>query len=303
MMTYGRDLKINKIEDQSKNNENQDIEGNFYYALGHELRRKIIKIIGDNDFSSFTNLKNELKVSTGTIYHHLDSLSKLIEQGEDKKYYLTDLGVHAYNSLKSNIETIISPDFSRREFRSPILKGLMLLTPNQLINYSDNKKLYTLFISTIILIVGGIFCGLNNFFPIFLFFGEFPLSSSPGFYILFGIFYFINFFAYALLIEGICRLFYKKGDNSSKLFISFGIIFLPMVLYLIIHQIFILTDIIMFPFVGVIDNILMILLQVWSLWLLAYNLIVNKNLKIENALIISFLLHYGGFSVVLLFSI
>ena len=36
------------------------MESNFYYALGHDLRRRIIKIIGDNDFSSFTNLKEEL---------------------------------------------------------------------------------------------------------------------------------------------------------------------------------------------------------------------------------------------------
>ena len=64
------------------------------------MRRKIIKIIGDNDCSSFTILKTELKVSTGTIYHHLESLSQLIEQKEDKKYYLNDLGIHAYNSLQ-----------------------------------------------------------------------------------------------------------------------------------------------------------------------------------------------------------
>lgn len=271
--------------------------------MGHELRRKIIKIIGENDFSSFTTLKKELRVSTGTIYHHLDSLSQLIEQREDKKYYLTDLGVHAYNSLKNNIETIISPNFSSREFNSPILKGLMFLTPNQLINYTENKKLYSFLVSLIILIIGAILCGLNNLFPIFLFFGESPLNSGLNSSIFLGVFYFINFFVYALLIESICRLFYKRKENWDKLFISFGIIYFPLVLYLMIHLIFILTDYIIFPIIGIIDNIILILLQVWSLWILAYNLIVNKGLKVENALIISFLLHYGGFSIILLLSI
>jgi len=260
-------------------------------------------MIGENDFSSFTTLKKELRVSTGTIYHHLDSLSQLIEQREDKKYYLTDLGIHAYNSLKNNIETIISPNFSRRDFNSPIIRGLMFLTPNKLVNYSDNMKFYTLLASFIILIIGAILCGLNNLIPIFLFFGESFLNSGLDAFTILGILYFINFFAYALLIEGICRIFYKRKENSNKLFFSFGIIFFPMILYLIIHLIFVLTEIIIFPIVGVIDNILIILLQVWSLWLLAYNLIVNKNLKIENALIISFLLHYGGFSIILLLSI
>jgi hypothetical protein len=32
-----------------RNDEENNLEADFYYALGHELRRKIIKIIGDND--------------------------------------------------------------------------------------------------------------------------------------------------------------------------------------------------------------------------------------------------------------
>jgi hypothetical protein len=227
----------------------------------------------------------------------------LIEQREDKKYYLTDLGLHAYNSLQNNIETIISPNFSSREFNSPILKALMILTPNQLINYSDNKRYYTFLVSLIVLLVGSILCGINNLLPIFLFFGESPLASLEYSYIFLSVLYLINFFGYYLVIELFCRLFFKKDVNSNKLFISFGLIFFPMVIYLVIHLIFILSGYLSYPIVAVLDNILLILLQVWSLWLLTYNLIVNKNLKIENALIISFLLHYGGFSVVLLLSI
>ena len=85
----------------------------------------MIEIIGENGYSSFTILKKELRVSTGTIYHHLDALSQLIEQKSDKKYYLTDLGQLAYNSLKDNI-TNIAKEISSKEFNSPILKGLML---------------------------------------------------------------------------------------------------------------------------------------------------------------------------------
>ncbi|MFX1596293.1 MAG: ArsR family transcriptional regulator, partial [Promethearchaeota archaeon] len=89
------------------------------------MRRKIIRIIGDNEYATFTKLKKELKVSTGTIYHHLDTLSDLIEQKKDKKYYLKELGIYAYNSLKDNIESIQSPDFIHREFKSPALRKLV----------------------------------------------------------------------------------------------------------------------------------------------------------------------------------
>jgi len=57
-------------------------------------------------------------VSTGTIYHHLDTLSNLIEQQDNKKYYLTELGLHAYNSLIDNKDNIITPEFSKKEFNS-----------------------------------------------------------------------------------------------------------------------------------------------------------------------------------------
>jgi len=76
-----------------------------------------------------------------------------------------------------------------------------------------------------------------------------------------------------------------------------------MIIYLITHFIFLSLGYFNYSIVGIIDNIAMILLQVWSLWLLTFNLIVNKHLKIENALIISLLLHYGGFSIILLLAI
>ena len=69
-----------KNEEKPLKKKNQDVESSFYIALSHEIRRKILRIIGDNGFSSFTYLKRILKVSTGTIYHHLEALAQLIKQ-------------------------------------------------------------------------------------------------------------------------------------------------------------------------------------------------------------------------------
>ena len=120
-------MTISKERKQNVKKKEVDIESSFYYALSHKIRRKIIKIIGDNEFTSFTHLKNELDVSTGTIYHHLETLSDLIEQKQNKKYYLKELGTYAYNSLKDNIETIKAP---HKEFKSQFLNKLMVLTTN-----------------------------------------------------------------------------------------------------------------------------------------------------------------------------
>lgn len=73
-----------------------------------------------------------------------------------------------------------------------------------------------------------------------------------------------------------------------------------MVIYLILHFIFEYASLITINIFNFIDKILMIIFQVWSLWLLSYSLSVKKGIKIENCLIISLLLHYSGFTIILL---
>ncbi|MFX1498592.1 MAG: hypothetical protein ACFFBH_13785 [Promethearchaeota archaeon] len=233
-------------------------------------------------------------------------MSQLVEQGDDKKYYLTELGEHAYESLKNNIDIIIAPDFSTREFNSPILKSLMILTPKKFINYQEDYRIFTVVLSICILTLGIIFSSLNNFFPIFLFFlntDRLVNVNTITLQVLFGIIFLINFLFYYFINEIICRLIYKKKENTVKFFISFSLIFYPNILYLVLHYIFKELDLLSFSAVSIIDYVLMIIFQVWSLWLLTYNLMVNKHLKVESALIISLLVHYAAFSFILALTI
>ncbi len=291
-------MTISKERKQNFKKKDVDVESSFYYALSHEIRRKIIKIIGDNEFTSFTHLKNELNVSTGTIYHHLETLSSLIEQKQDKKYYLKELGTYAYNSLKDNIETIKAP---QREFKSAFLNKLMVLTSKRFITFNKKDRIYTLLISIGIIIIGTIFCILNDFISFFLFYIE--INSENLDYIvqiLINLSFILNFLAFFAIIEIVSRLFYKKTENTLKLLASFALIQFPMIIYLIINFIFKYTALTSLNVVNFIDQILMIVFQAWSIWLLSYTLSVKKGLKIENSLIISLLLHYGGFTLILL---
>ncbi|HUW90862.1 MAG TPA: hypothetical protein VMV43_10175 [Candidatus Nanopelagicaceae bacterium] len=245
-------------------------------------------------------------MSTGTIYHHLDTLSSLIEQQDDKKYYLTELGLHAYTSLIDNKDTIITPEFSKKEFKSPILKGLMFLTPKTYLNY-ENKRTYSVMIfSILIALIGSIFCGLNGLFPFFLFFAESLMIFTTAEAIIQFLLAFLfigNILLYFLINEGLSRVIYRKRENTLKFLASFAIIFFPLDIYLVLRFILSSTGALDFSYIRVLDNVLMILFQVWSLWLLTYNLSINKKLKIENSLIVSLLIHYGGFSIILLISI
>lgn len=290
----------------SKSNEDkEELEDNFYIALSHDIRRKIIKIIGEQEFTSFTKLKKTLKVSTGTIYHHLDNLTGLIEQKKNKKYYLTPLGEHAYSSMLENEQTIKTPT-SKGEFNSPLLKGLLKLTPKRLLEYKESERVYLIILSLAILITGALFNGLNGFYMFFLFnvrVVESVEMLSDLFQVWLSISFFINFFIYFLLVEAISRYLLKKDENSERLLISFSLIMFPMVLYLAIHYLLTATGLLQLSIIGIIDKILMIFFQVWGLWLLTYTLAFIKEIKIENALIISLVLHYLGFSIILFTSL
>ncbi|MHA1334595.1 MAG: helix-turn-helix domain-containing protein [Promethearchaeota archaeon] len=289
-----------------KKNKKSNLEANFYYALSHEIRRRIIKIIGDNGYTSFTQLKKDLGVSTGTIYHHLNNLSQLVEKRKNKKYYLTELGEHAYNSLKENIESIEAPTLENKEFNSPLLKILMGLTPKSYFGYNDDVQIYVLILSLIVIFIGAILSGLNGYISIFLFFTSATedLYSLPiEIHIILSIGFIINVFIFYFIVDAFSRIFYRKSEKSKKFLISFGIIYFPMVFYLFFHFLIISFNFIdVFP-LFIIDKIIMILCQVWSLWLLTYNLSVSKNLKMENCLIITLLLHYGSFTAVLFLAI
>jgi len=232
----------------------------------------------------------------------LENLSKLIEQKQDKKYYLTELGIHAYNTMQENRETITSPISSSREFNSPLMKALMYLTPKKFISFKSQDRIYNSTISLMVLIIGAILCGLNGFYTLTIFYIETTedIYSLPIlFHVFLSILYIINFILYFLIVELICRTFYKKKENSLNFFLSFPIIFYPMIIYLIVHFILLSTGLIQIGFFSLIDIILLIFFQIWSLWLLTYNLSVSKGLKIERGLIIALLLHYGSFTIVL----
>ena len=182
----------------------------------------------------------------------------------------------------------------------------MLITPKRFITANNFNVIQVLIICLGIVIFGAIFSWLNALFPLFLYFGDF-YQNIEGFseiiLNLLPLFFVLNYLIYFLIIEGLCRLFYRKRENTFKFFLSFSFIFFPMLLYLALHYLFIATDSLELQIVSVIDNIVLIILQVWALWIQTYNLSVYKYLKIENSLIISLLVHYGAFSLLLLISI
>jgi hypothetical protein len=223
----------------------------------------------------------------------LDTLSELVEQNQDKKYCLKELGIYAYNSLKDSIDTIKTPDFTHREIKSPILRKLMWITSKRFIQFEKKDKKYSFIISIVIIVAGSILCALNGLFSFLLYFLE------GGEYLLIILSFILNFFTFFAIIEGVSRVFYKRKENTVNFLISFAIIQYPLIFYLIFHLFFQWFNVLNINIINFLDKILLIIFQVWSLWLLSYSLCVKKGLKIESSLIISLFLHYGGFTIIL----
>ena len=157
-------------------------------------------------------------------------------------------------------------------------------------------------ISTVIILIGTIFCGLNGFYSFFFFFIDIgQINFEIGFLILLSLSFIANFIIFFLVIEGISRLFYKKNEKIGDFLVSFAIILYPMIFFLFFHLIFKWFDLLNNSVINLLDKILLIIFQVWALWLLSYSLCVKKGLKIESSLIISLLLHYGCFTIILVF--
>lgn len=211
--------------------------------------------------------------------------------------------MYAYNSLKENIEIIESTEISKREFNSPFLRFLMFLTPKKFISFEEKDKVYNSIVSLSILMIGAILCGLNAFYTFFLF----HIETTEDIYkleiishVYFSVLYILNFIISFLLVEGSCRLFYKKKERTLDFLFTLPIIFYPMVAYLFIHFILLSSELLIkIIFFSILDVFLLIFFQVLSLWLLTYSISVNKGLKIENGLIVSLFLHWGSFTIVL----
>jgi hypothetical protein len=284
--------------ENKKNNEEDNRESDFYYALGHEIRREIIKNIGENGHSSFTNLKKTLRVSTGTIYHHLETLSQLIEQKKNKKYYLTDLGKYAFESLINNEKNIT--EGANFQFKNKYLRTFFKWYSN-IVFPSDKRSYLRLYIfSTILIIIGSVLNSLNGFNSFLLFFTG---SFERDFIIFNAITFILNLFAFFLIVEGICRLIYKNKTNTKILLSSFSFILSPMIVYSMLHLIFQLTGFLSNYILYFIDRIFFISLQVLSLWFLSFQLNLLKDLKINQGLTLSLVLHLAGFAVIFIITV
>jgi len=92
-----------------------DKEDEIFKSLSHNIRRKIVKSLGENEVLSFTQIKNSIgEIDSPTLSYHLKSLKMLVDQNESL-YKLTDIGLAAV-SLMDKIDQSDRLKNSKKKF-------------------------------------------------------------------------------------------------------------------------------------------------------------------------------------------
>ncbi|MGC9009841.1 MAG: winged helix-turn-helix domain-containing protein, partial [Sulfolobales archaeon] len=115
--------------------ENSEKIDQLFTALGHEIRRGVIRILAEKGPKTFTELLNELDIKdTGTLVFHLRKLGNLIKKNEKGEYELTDLGKKAYEimSLASLKKEEIKPKEKTEEIVKPAEKKIEVVSRENL---------------------------------------------------------------------------------------------------------------------------------------------------------------------------
>ncbi len=79
---------------------NESLEESIFKTLSHQKRRDILRVVGEKEKASFTEIKNSVGIEDSpSLSYHLNALDGLIVQQEGY-YQLSDLGSDAYNLIR-----------------------------------------------------------------------------------------------------------------------------------------------------------------------------------------------------------
>jgi DNA-binding transcriptional ArsR family regulator len=120
----------------------------IYSALKHPIRRRILRMLNDNELS-YTQMLKTLDIATSHLNYYLENLGELVVKTADGKYRLSELGKAAVNLMLGIEETEPAPNertksrFSRRKITrlsqvlsivALVLVGVLLISMS---NYSE----------------------------------------------------------------------------------------------------------------------------------------------------------------------
>ena len=85
--------------EEKEKRESESLEAEVFKALDHQMRRDILRYVGEGRSPTFTGILNAIRIpDSPTLAYHLKSLAPFIEQRRGT-YHLTAMGKDAFNML------------------------------------------------------------------------------------------------------------------------------------------------------------------------------------------------------------
>jgi len=262
----------------------------LYGIVSHPLRRKIVEVLGGEGPTSFTTLKKRVDAKVGTLYYHLDMLKGLVSQDSQKRYQLTTVGADAYARLQSSeyveSSSLLAQNLGERRGGLERVARFFALGPLWPVLVLDTILPK---IGSIALVGLGAFLAYQARLETVLLFLNPMLTSSTLLS--------IEFITSWIIVYGIADLvgtfwFHRNGEHLALLMAT-GYALTPLLGFsvwwnLVIYYSFRTPLVSTFVF----SRILLIILQVWSLGLLAEAVSAVKGLRLERAVVVSLVVAY-----------
>lgn len=252
-----------------------------FSALSHNIRRRIILMIGNHGSVSYTDMTS-LDLEPGTLYFHLDILTKsdepLVERTGNKRYTLTELGHAAYGLILQGEDEIQWVSSKRTETRwsGAIVSNALGMSAIIRRIQADPWRFWL----EILLFLGGYgyLASRVGLLPVFLFFveGTFDLGIS----ILAA---FSAWLVTYLLVEALSIPILGKREFSRGLFMTVPIAFLPNVVIELLWFFIPATEVL----VGWPLTIILTAAITWSTYILTIAVARAKTVRLSRAAIVT----------------
>ncbi|MFW9908589.1 MAG: hypothetical protein ACFFEF_08430 [Candidatus Thorarchaeota archaeon] len=253
-------------------------------ALSHLIRRQIIAMIGNQGAVSYTDL-TDLKLEPGTLYFHLDNLSKsddpLVSRTSEKLYSLTELGQAAYAIIQQSEDQVESvlPTEEREGRTRYVIQDILTMAP--IIRRIQADPLRFFFEIVVFLGLYGYLAAQVGLLPVFLFFLQ--GSFDTGITIVAALLAWVATF---LLVEALSIPILGKSGLSRGLLASTPMAFVP---HLLVELIWFYNPSWNFPS-GWLLTIFLTGIISWSTCILTIALARAKTVRPSRAVIVTLIL-------------
>jgi len=267
-------------------------------ALGHPHRKRIIEIIGEKGRSSFKELHEDLNISVGALYYHIDMLGNLLTQNDQHKYMLTERGRFAYKLLTTEDEKLSSIGLTEiKEHESAWAEVLatiqQIFMPGRFFRYISTQPSSYIPLTIVFIAVGALIAGQASLEFVLVF----PNSLSVAPPTLIAASFIVSWAVLFLLCDlMVTVLFGRRGGNLTLLSES-AFSFLPLILFSCIWY---ASKILQFSLTTIEASLLLLPFQIWTIGMMSTAISLSKGLRIEKAALICFIAIYINITFLLL---